>query len=435
MVTDNSRLIHVLKGAMLKMENELETYNQSYKYLVKKAKEIKARYKISIDTEQFLTRLSKVIEIDRDKAQELYQDFLDQVAKDDLFYKDIFEVDFEKSTQDSICYALKLNKKINAIECFPEIGSEKLYQVYDALVTLGDKAIVEAIRIFENFFSKILYGLILQNPDLYLNDRTITYGMLIKTDIEELKTQLIKQRVQELMYDVNASIDLINERLKLGINNYQQIYDNFIELSLRRNVIVHNDGVINKLYFAKLPKSIKSKYEDGDRIILGKDEVSTIIEEISKFIYLIFFLIGENEDDYKNLDSVAFDFLKKGRWELAEFSYALLMKVKGLSNQNNLFNRINYLNAKKHIVGLEKVYDEICSLDISGMTHLYSIAKNLLLENNEAVTSELETCYPEEYNSLTILTWPIFIEYRKTDEYKNFRNRHIDDFEPYEYKV
>lgn len=48
-------------------------------------------------------------------------------------------------------------------------------------------------------------------------------------------------------------------------------------------------------------------------------------------------------------------------------------------------------------------------------------------------TEMLDMNYPDVYNSYMIQTWPIFIEYRKTDEYKDFRMRHKEHFETYEY--
>ena len=90
---------------------------------------------------------------------------------------------------------------------------------------------------------------------------------------------------------------------------------------------------------------------------------------------------------------------------------------------------------KKHILGLEAIKEEIEGLDISGTESLYQIAKELLLENNERITQKLEACYPTTYNSHMICTWPIFVEYRKTDEYKAFQDRHREDFEPYDFSV
>ena len=50
---------------------------------------------------------------------------------------------------------------------------------------------------------------------------------------------------------------------------------------------------------------------------------------------------------------------------------------------------INRLNAKKHLVGMEKARKEIENLDVSGMNDSYLIAKELLLENNENIINKV----------------------------------------------
>ena len=109
----------------------------------------------------------------------------------------------------------------------------------------------------------------------------------------------------------------------------------------------------------------------------------------------------------------------------------LLCKDKKQDNESKISNQINLLNAKKHLEGMEKIVDNINDLDVSGMEKKYLIAKELLLENNENVLKMINETYPDEFNAYMIIKWPIFIEFRKTKEFREFLKSHNNDFEKY----
>ena len=224
----------------------------------------------------------------------------------------------------------------------------------------------------------------------------------------------------------------INKYHKFKLETYQDIWDNFIEMDLHRNIIVHNMGRVNALYIDKLPKSC-AKVEEGDYLSCSQECIQQKTNNLIKFAYLLYYLVGSSDVDLEELDKVAFDLLKKENWEVAEFAYSLLLKIKKLDNAQKLAYFINKLNAKKHLFGLETVRLEIQEIDVSGMEIMFRVAKNLLLEEYATILEDLEQCYPDDYDAFALQTWPIFIEFRKTDEYKKFREKHKDTFGQYEY--
>ena len=148
----------------------------------------------------------------------------------------------------------------------------------------------------------------------------------------------------------------------------------------------------------------------------------------------MYYLISDGEEELSFLDSTAFDFLNSEKWDLALFSYDLLLAIPTLSNVEKTIYQINRLNAKKHIDGLESVKKELEQFDVSGMENRYIIAKKLLLEEHENVNELLKIDYPESFDFHMIQTWPIFIEYRKSDEYKEFITEHQTEYAKYELK-
>ena len=78
--------------------------------------------------------------------------------------------------------------------------------------------------------------------------------------------------------------------------------------------------------------------------------------------------------------------------------------------------------------------DTLKDPDVSGMENKYAIAKNLLMEKHDEVNELLKIDYPKSFSFHMIQTWPIFIEYRKSEEYKTFINEHKSEYAEYELK-
>lgn len=422
--------IAILQNFVLNIETEKKFYEISLRGFMQEAKQLRERYKHSIEIEKFLQSVSTIDDVNL--LQTAYKNFSDKKIDDQLTYGDVFSLDLEEVSQNkNIVYGIRFNK-VNADLYFPSVGTTKLYQVSAALRKSGEKAIIGMVQVFEEYFERILRRLIFTKPEAYLYDKTISYDKLINVDLKQLQKDLINREVEKLMHGVCTTISKINTLHKLNLDKHKELWDSIIEIEEHRNIIVHNEGIINEQYLSNVPDKYKSS-KIGEYIDCNKKCIELKATNLIKFGYLLMFLIGEDETDIGILEDTAFDFLKKEQWELAEFSYNLLLKLKSLKHEQKTIYEVNKLNAKKHLIGLEHTKEEIKKLDVSGMQEQYSIAKDLLLENNEIITEKLEKCYPLLYNSYLICTWPLFIEYRKTEEYKNFRERHREDFEPYNF--
>lgn len=417
-----------LKRFILEVEMEKVLYEETFKILLLKAKDVKTNYNVALKIEEFFQKFSTLK--NKEQMYEAYKEFANQNINDKLKMGDVFDINIDQVTESAIPYRINVNK-INVEYAHPEIGMEKYYQIVNALKTTGEKVIINSIQFFEEYFSTLLQRLILKKPEAYLHDKVVTFEELFNGDVVEIKKRLLNKEISKLMYNVKDTLMKIDKIHKLNLSNYQEIIDGFIEISLHRNILVHNNGIVNQEFLDDLPKAKINDYKIGDFIHCSKMYIEEKTNNLIKFAFLLLFLIGETEKDRDELDKTAFDLLTNGNWDVAEFAYELLLKLPKLNNENKYDYTINKLNSKKHLLGLDNVREEIMDLDVTGMTTTYLIAKDLLLENNEKVTSALELYYPESFDSYTIQKWPIFIEYRKTDEYKRFIKNHQEDFEPY----
>ena len=418
--------VNILKSLILKLENELLFHESNTKFLAKRELDITEEYYVGLQIYRFLAEITEKAQ-SMEEVLALYQEFAKKkMPKSTRTFGDIFILNEDDSTIDNISYGLRICKdhKRNV----PEIAREKIFQISKAQAAVGEKTIVTCLQMFEEFVSKILRILISSKPDAYFYDKAIKYSDLINKNIQTLTEEFIDKEVEGLMYDVSETIKKANKTHKLKLERYQEILDAYIEIDLRRNIIVHNGCMVNQKYLAGLPSSYP-KRKIGEQLICDDVYVEKSIESLIKFAYLLYYLIV---DDDEKLIEIAFEFLCSEKWELALFAYDLLLGTTPLSNVDRTMYQINRLNAEKHIVGLLSIKDEIEQLDVSGMENRFAIAKKMLLEEHSEASKMLNDTYPESFDFHMIQTWPLFIEYRKSEEYKEFIDSHQAEYAMYE---
>ncbi|MBQ8215405.1 MAG: hypothetical protein IJZ33_04005 [Clostridia bacterium] len=423
--------VNILKSLILKLENELLFFEENTNFLNKRKIEIAKKYYVGLKINNFLEML-KESEKNIDEIKLEYQKFSkEEIPETNLTFADVFVLNEEETTPETIAYGLRICK--DQKRYIPRVACEKIFQVNEAHRTIGEKTIVNCLQIFEEYFRSILKILISKKPEAYFYDKTIKYSLLIDKNIEELTNELINQEADALMYAVSETIEKANQTHKLKLEKHQDIWDAYIELDLRRNIIVHNEGRVNQRYLSSLPKNYP-KPQDGSLLICDDIYVIKSIESLIKFAYLLYYLISDGEDELLFLESTAFEFLSSEKWDISLFAYDLLLAIPTLKNIDKTIYQINRLNAKKHINGLDSSKEEIEQFDVSGMENRYVIAKELLLEQHAKVNELLKIDYPESFDFDMIQTWPIFIEYRKSDEYREFINEHQTEYAKYELK-
>ena len=90
--------------------------------------------------------------------------------------------------------------------------------------------------------------------------------------------------------------------------------------------------------------------------------------------------------------------------------------------------RINYLNAIKQIGEIELLNKELQNLDVSIATDNFKIAKLCLQNKNSEIYEKLDKTYPHSFGAVEIKEWPIFINFRESEEYNKFCKAHAEDF-------
>lgn len=272
--------ISILQEFALNIETEKKLYDQMFKNALQEAKAIRDKYKYSLKIEEFLQSLSKLDE--EEQIREKYDNFINQEIDNGMKFGDVFDLDIDSTVKEKkISYGIRLNK-VNTTLFLPAIGTIKLYQATETLKLISEKVITGAIQIFEKYFERLLWRLITIKPEAYLHDKVISYDKLISSDLQKLKNQLIGSEVEKLMHGVSETISKINKIHKLHLENFQDLWDSYIEMDLHRNIIVHNNGKVNKDYLDAVPNKYKN-VKIGEQIKCDRKIIEQKTNNLIKF--------------------------------------------------------------------------------------------------------------------------------------------------------
>lgn len=296
---------------------------------------------------------------------------------------------------------------------------------------LVESVISHIIVVFENFLGNILRILIKKEPLKYLANQQIMISEVIQKG-EESISEKIEQTVDSYL---RCSIDQLSEiekKEKIEIDRYEKISTSFSEVYYRRNAYIHTDGKVNKDYLNKVDNIYKKNIQIGNELVCDKDYLDNSICLLSKIIFSIVFELLKNTNvnaiEMSYITNYYFVRLLNEHYPICKFVYQSLSQYKPIEFADKMNFRINYLNACKQLGETEFVNKKLKELDISAMEDKYKIAKYCLANETEKIYSLLKSTYPHSFNALEIREWPIFINFRETKEYQQFRNEHLEDF-------
>ena len=128
------------------------------------------------------------------------------------------------------------------------------------------------------------------------------------------------------MFDSLKTLELISEKEGLDINRFRNIKDEFEEIYYRRNLYIHNNGVVNNIYLS----NIKDKYNNGVAIntklvtddVYLRNAINMLYKIVGTLFYEIQVAYNSKYDKWnKALSDIAFDLLCDKNYDVAEQLY------------------------------------------------------------------------------------------------------------------
>ncbi len=292
---------------------------------------------------------------------------------------------------------------------------------------------------YEEAISKIFEGLIECYPNAYLKEKTITFSEFVELSatntMAEIKKKYIDREVEELMrMSVSEWYRIFETRHSAKFSFENDEFNDFLEIYYRRNVVVHNNGRVNDTYNA----FTKAELEVGDRLVTNRDYIKKSIKGVLIILYGTFWGLKKTCSDKKDVDAVLFDIgfgnMIDRNWNASEYIFNLLLNSKDSTASSKISAKVNYWISQKNRYGLDSIRKEVDEFDTSALDDVFKVAKLALVDDFPKVSEGLERILGKEFPVDYIENWPLFLQYRTSEEYVVFKEMHKEVFEVQDYQ-
>lgn len=426
-------MIYELQDFMVSIESLNEYYLNSISTIQKMKLAIDEEYKIGLLVDDGIQKVLSAENIE--EAKQFIGEMNLQKLPDGKKISDYIIVECDvKEKELCFSYSIKEKSGIKSKYVDPQKARREYNKIEQYENILISSTLSNIIIIFEQYLARVYKDLILINPKKYFQNQKVEIASIFNRNVKDIVVECVNNEVESNMFDSLKTLELISEKEGLDINRFRNIKDEFEEIYYRRNLYIHNNGVVNNMYLS----NIKDKYKKGVAVntklvtddVYLRNAINMLYKIVGTLFYEIQVAYNSKYDKWnKALSDIAFDLLCEKNYDVAEQLYFILSSCKQFCFRDKAMYRINYINAIKQQGKKELVEKELDSLDVSIATENYKIAKLCLQDKNEEVYIALSEHYPEPYSAELIRDWPIFIDFRKSDFYNKFVEEHVEDFE------
>lgn len=427
------KLTAVLEESIENLSTLKEYFEEQNDFLDNKFKKEAPKYKYGYILDRYLTYnllKSKIKNFELPNFSEKVQVIIDEIMEE-------YNVS-EKDDKQSISYKLK-DSFIDAhpnYEFSPKICRNAMNKLFEQPKILGKSSLMMLLIYYERLISTIFVSLLYKYPQAYLKDKTITYMEIMELESNEndIKNYLVNNEVEALMRDSLSSwYAILNIKHKVNFPIEDVVFEEFKEIYYRRNLLVHNDGIVNKIYLENVDDSLLNGIKVGSRLTVSPDYFIKAINITLLMIYGTIMglkkLCSDKEEVNDTLFIVGYNHLQNKEWGLSEYIFRNLKDDKELNNHTKMCCKVNYWISLKHMEHFADVKKDIEDLDVSAVSDEFKVAKYALLDDFEKVSFYLDKIINRVIPAEEIESWPLFIEYRESIQYLKFKEIHADDFD------
>ena len=423
----------ILLGNCINQIDDLEKYYLSqYDYITRDIRKNMKKYKYGLSLYYFFRR-----QLEPD------QTFPSSAGADNLI-ADMLE-DFqicndEDENRRKIMYRLKDNFSVGKeYERNPNKARAGALCLIEQPDILSESVLIMLMIKYEDSIARMYRYLIEKFPQAYLSDKSIKYSELlnINSSIDEIKEKFVAKEIEEFMRrPISEWYDSFKKKQKANFLLEDNLFEKFKEVYYRRNLVVHNQGLVNDIYLNNI---VTSNAKQGEKLKIDKKYLENAFLTTRLMILDTFCGLIKIEDDKSELilwlTEYAYLCLSEKRWVQAKYIYMLILQNDSLSTADRLIAKINYWICIKNTEGSSAIEEDVNALDVSAMQLQFAAAKAALLDRHQEVSEILDTCIEKkEIPAYYIKIWPLFNEFRESSEYADFLNRHHDDFDLAEYE-
>lgn len=295
---------------------------------------------------------------------------------------------------------------------------------------LYTNSLISLLSNVEWFFSQILHYYYDEHPESAgVQKRTLTLKDL-KTfgSVEDAEKYLIDVKIDEVLRgNFESWTSLLKEEIGLGLGYLKDLMDVLIEIYQRRNLFVHNGGVVNSIYISKVKEHLRQEIEIGEKLSVDKQYLENSICKLQK----AFILIGAelwkklNPDDEKRgeiLGEIVYENLLQSRWDICEGLCYFSLNDSKINPIDKTIAQINYWLCKKELGQYGQIEKEVVKIDYSDKKEIFQLGLYAVRGETKKIIEILPiTLETNQTNIERLEEFPLLREFRETKEYADFK--------------
>ncbi len=298
-----------------------------------------------------------------------------------------------------------------------------VFKTESSVQQLHRSSLISLVSMAETFLSQLLHLFFEKHPSaLNVKDKQFSFEELSNfSSLDDARAYLVSWRIENLLRGSYEDwIDYFRTQMKLELAVTTKHYDQLVENFQRRNLFVHNDGVVNKIYLSKIHKSLAKPELLNKRLSVSKEYLFAAIDRFeASFLQLAFELWTKCDKSEESRPGIiinsSYDALQHRRWMLATELAGIVEADKAATESDKLMAKVNSWIARKKIGAEATLRDEIQSFDVSAKNDLFKLAKHCLLDEHELALAMAKQLEKSQMLGLKELTeWPLFEDLRAT---------------------
>lgn len=296
---------------------------------------------------------------------------------------------------------------------------------------LYKNSLISLLSSVEWFFSEILHFYYDKFPESTgIQKKTMTLAELKSFGtVNDAEKYLIDIKIEEVLRgNFESWLTLLKSELSLKLGYIDPIEADLIEIYQRRNILVHNGGIVNSIYLSKVNEANRKGVNIGDNIRIDKVYLDNAIRKLQKTFILIASELWKklDKDDKKRgdvLTDIIYENLLKSRWDICEGLCFFVINDAKLEPIDRLVAQLNYWLCKKKTDQFSSIKEEIDKVDFADKKEIFQLALFALKDDEKSFFETLPYALDsKQLNIERLEEFPIFEDFRKTEEYLKFKN-------------
>lgn len=310
---------------------------------------------------------------------------------------------------------------------------EQLSDSFLALKMLPINFVVSLVSQYDAYLGKLIRQIFEVQPELLnSSEKSFKFSDLASFEnIDEAKEYIIEKEIESILRESHIKHFIwLENKLDIPLRKDLPNFLDFIEITERRNLFVHTNGVVSRQYLAVCEKNCPKLVNDvnvGDKLNANAEYLVKSQEVLLEIGIKLGHVMWRKlmPEDLKNADAhlieICYDLLQSGNFKLAQnllhFSTKTLKKH---SSDEVLSMQVINHALSYYLIGDKKKCKQILkSKDWSASNDKFLLAVEVL-KDNYTNASEIMRSIGSNNSHLTkeaYREWPLFNSFRESDEF------------------